>query len=260
MFALSRTRPLHLRLPLARVLFTLALGLVGSASRAAPASVPDTIEQRMKACAICHGKLGEGGQKSEYYPRLAGKPPAYLYNQLIGFRDGRRSAPIMNYLVRGLSDAYLMEIAQYYAALQAPPSPALTSDARGAAADLARGEMLALKGDATRDIPACASCHGTSLGGLLPAIPPLLGLYPDYISAQMGAWKNGQRKSPAPDCMSRIAQKLSGEDISAVAAWLGSRPANALKAPLPAGTLKLPMDCGSAPAATPTAAPTGAAK
>ena len=34
----------------------------------------DTLEQRLLACAACHGKQGEGLRKPEYYPRLAGKP------------------------------------------------------------------------------------------------------------------------------------------------------------------------------------------
>ena len=61
-------------------------------SEAKGATVPDTIAQRVTACAICHGKQGEGIRKNEYYPRLAGKPTEYLYNQLIGFREKRRSS------------------------------------------------------------------------------------------------------------------------------------------------------------------------
>jgi cytochrome c553 len=78
-----------------------------------PSSVPDTMEQRLLACARCHGKNGEGTKKSETYPRLAGKADGYLYNQLLNFRDGRRKYPAMNYLLGYLSDDYLREIAQY---------------------------------------------------------------------------------------------------------------------------------------------------
>ena len=175
-----------------------------------PATVANTLEQRLLACAICHGKQGEGVRKNEYYPRLAGKPSEYLYNQLIGFREKRRASPIMTYMVGWLSDSYLGEIADYYSKLRPPfPPPASRADP----ARIARGEMLALKGDPAREIPACAACHGTNLSGLLPGIPGLVGLYPDYIAAQMGAWKSGIRNAAAPDCMARIASRLSGEDI-----------------------------------------------
>ena len=63
---------------------------------------------RVLACASCHGAEGEG-TSDDYFPRLAGKPAGYLYNQLIAFRDGRRKYPPMNYLLEFLPDAYLKE-------------------------------------------------------------------------------------------------------------------------------------------------------
>jgi cytochrome c553 len=47
--------------------------------------------------------------------------------------------------------------------------------------------------------------------------------------------------------MARIASRLSGDDIAAVAAWLASLPASPDTPPAPARSLKLPMSCGSAP-------------
>ena len=59
---------------------------------------PDTIEARTQACAACHGVQGQG-TANDYFPRLAGKPAGYLYNQLTAFRSGRRRYPPMNYLL-----------------------------------------------------------------------------------------------------------------------------------------------------------------
>jgi cytochrome c553 len=54
---------------------------------------------------------------------LPGKPAGYLHNQLLNFRDGRRRYALMNNLVAPLSDAYLDEIAGYFAELDVPYPP-----------------------------------------------------------------------------------------------------------------------------------------
>jgi cytochrome c553 len=202
--------------------------------------VKDTLEQRLLACAACHGKRGEGLQANEYYPRIAGKPAGYVYNQLVNFRERRRQSPAMNYMVAFLSDAYLREIAEHYAKL--PPAYA-SPQAKPSNEVLARGEALMLRGDPSRKVPACAACHGKALTGMEPAIPGLVGLDAQYIGAQMGAWRSRLRRAQEPDCMANIASLLVPVDIEAIAAWLASQPVNNSQ-PLPAGSLKLPMECG----------------
>jgi cytochrome c553 len=209
----------------------------------AQTKVPDTLEQRLKACAACHGNRGEGAQARDgYYPRLAGKPAAYLYNQLINYRDKRRELAIMNYMVAFLSDNYLLEIANHYAALQ-PPLPA--PRARADAATMALGERLAREGDPARGIPSCASCHGAALTGVEPAIPGLVGLTPPYMSAQLGAWQAGTRHAMKPDCMRAVAVKLTPADVTAVTAWLVAQPLPTQVGPAVAESIgKLPLECG----------------
>jgi cytochrome c553 len=203
-------------------------------------AIKDTLEQRLTACAACHGKSGEGLKAKEYYPRIAGKPAGYLYNQLVNFRDRRRQSPAMNYMVSQLSDEYLHEIAAHYSEL--PPTYPPTGD-KPANDLLSRGEALMLRGDPARKIPACAACHGKALGGMEPAIPGLVGLDAEYIGAQMGAWRTKLRRAREPDCMASIASLLVPGDISAIAAWLASQPVESSRA-LPRGSLKLPMECG----------------
>jgi cytochrome c553 len=219
---------------------TLAAGLACAAAHAAT-PVPDTLEERLATCAACHGKQGEGLRANEFYPRIAGKPAGYLYNQLVNFRDRRRDSPVMNYLVAHLSDDYLREIAEHYAKL--PPSypPAEPPAAREV---LARGEALVMHGDKARRIPACTACHGKSLNGMNPAVPGLVGLDAKYVAAQMGAWRSKQRRAKAPDCMANIASLLAPGDVSAVTAWLASRTPAQNVAPLPAGALEPPVECG----------------
>lgn len=205
--------------------------------------VTNTLAQRVTACTVCHGKEGRATNQG-YFPRIAGKPAGYLYNQLINFREGRRDYPLMTYLVEHLSDAYLLEIAQHFAAQDLPypmPQPPTASpDA------MARGEALVRHGDATAKIPACVQCHGHALTGMQPATPGLLGLSRDYLNGQLGSWRTGHRRATAPDCMAKITSALALEDISALSSWLSTQvvpqPAHAAERP----TASLPLPCGSA--------------
>ena len=217
----------------------------GSVARAQDSErTPDTMAARVLACASCHGDKGQG-TNDDYFPRLAGKPAGYLYNQLVAFRDGRREYPPMNYLLEFLPDPYLKAMADYFASEQPPFPPSAMPVVSGAI--LARGEMLATKGDPTHEIPACANCHGPSFTGTEPAIPGLLGLRTNYISAQLGAWRYGTRTATAPDCMQIVAGHLTEDDVKALAAWLSSRQAPSNPMPALHGSLPMPLSCGSEP-------------
>ncbi len=230
------------------LLLFLATWLLPLAASAAPALMEDSMAQRLAACALCHGKEGRAAPDG-YRPRLAGKPAAYLSNQLKNFRDGRRHFGAMVALVDPLTDDYIDAIAQHYAALDLPYAQPLVTPADKAT--LQRGRQLALLGDPTRGLPACAACHGAALTGVLPSTPGLLGLPKDYLLGQLGAWVNGQRRALVPDCMAQLARKMSGDDISALSTWLAQQPVPAGSKPAPASAIALPMRCGSVPLAQP---------
>ena len=217
-------------------------GAVQSSQAQTDVKTPDNMAAHVQACAACHGAQGEG-TSSDYFPRLAGKPAGYLYNQLLSFREGHRTYPPMNYLTTYMSDDFLHQIASYYASLRVPASAAERATASSAV--LARGQDIVLHGDAARGVPACAACHAASLNGMQPAVPGLLGLHSAYISAQLGAWRAGNRQAAEPDCMHMIATKLSDADVNAVASWLSSQAPAQNAAPAPAGSLKMPLACGS---------------
>ncbi len=229
-----------------RMLVILGLSLVCGVRSgfAAPGSspAPDNIETRVLACTSCHGMRGGGGQ-NDNFPRLAGKPAGYLFNQLTAFRDGRRHYAPMNYLLQYQSDEYLQAIAAYFAG-QDPAYPAGQATTAGGAV-LARGQQLATSGDEKRGIPACASCHNPSFTGVEPGIPALVGLRANYISAQLGEWRYGTRVSKAPDCMQIVAGHLSEDDVTALAAWISHLPPPPKSTPLPEGSLITPLPCGS---------------
>jgi cytochrome c553 len=187
-----------------------------------PVDAPDTMAERVKACIACHGLEDKEGRDA-YYPRIAGKPEGYLFNQLRNFRDGRRHYQPMALLLENLPDQYLREMAAYFASLKQafpPPEPMGSSPA-----EIKLARRLITLGDPARKIPACIECHGKDLMGTAPFIPGLLGLPRVYIIAQFGNWQNGGlMRGQTPDCMSEIAKQLTTDEASAIATWLAAQP------------------------------------
>lgn len=222
-----------------RTLFLSLTLALASPWLAAADNLMTDMRERTQACTACHGPQGKAGPDG-YYPRLAGKPAGYLYNQLRNFQDHRRHYPLMQGLLAPLSDAYLRDIATYFSQLEVPypaPSPSTATPEQ-----LARGKALATAGDPARGLPACTQCHGSALTGVLPQTPGLLGLPRDYLNAQLGGWQTGQRRAPAPDCMAAVAQALRPDEVQAVTAWLAAQP----------------VPPGAKPAAPPSRAPSSA--
>jgi cytochrome c553 len=225
-------------------MFAGLLGCLGQAQaqNGSTVGVADTMAQRMQACVMCHGQEGRA-TNTGYFPRIAGKPAGYLFNQLKHFKEGRRRNPDMNHLMRHLSDDYLREIARYFSELDLPYPAA---QAHGLTPAQQRGaEALVFNGIPERQVPACVSCHGTHMAGRLPATPGLLTLPAHYLVGQLGAWRTDVRKATEPDCMAEIAKRLTPEEVDVVARWLSAQT-------LPAGTRpqaedgpSMPMRCGS---------------
>ncbi|MDR7308700.1 c-type cytochrome [Rhodoferax saidenbachensis] len=239
---IRRFTPPRFSLSVALALLTSLAPLPGQAQDKHP------MAERTQACTACHGDQGKAGPDG-YYPRLAGKPAGYLFNQLMNFAEGRRHYALMNGLIAPLSPEYLHDMADYFASLDVPyPPPAA---ATAPAAVLQRGKSLVLQGDRALGIPACVQCHGTALTGVLPATPGLLGLPRDYLNAQLGGWQTGQRKARAPDCMAEVARKLSSTDVNAVTQWLA---AQAVPVPAKPATAR-PAAAASGPT-LPTCSPT----
>ena len=234
-------------MPLLHVLLCIALSCAGTVFAAPLATVPatqataDSMAPRVLACVACHGREGRATNQG-YFPRIAGKPEGYLYNQLLNLRDGRRNYPPMALLLEHLSDAYLQEMAQHFANTALPYPAPQTHNAP--AALLEQGRTLVMEGDASRKLPACVQCHGALMTGVQPFVPGLLGLPRDYINAQLGAWQTGQRRAQAPDCMAHIAQQLTPTEVGAVSTWLSSQAVPQAGQPAAALPGPLPMPCG----------------
>ena len=173
------------------------------------------------ACARCHGFDGQA-DGSGAFPKLAGQFPQYLAKQLRAYASGTRQNALMEPIAKGLKDAEIDSVAQYYASLH--PS---TLPSRPVAAQLvARGEQLAKLGDLNLRVQACESCHGPNGQGEPPAVPYLAGQYSHYINFQIQMFRQGIRKSQQ---MQDPAHSLREPDIAAVAAYFERASRNGAK-------------------------------
>lgn len=175
-------------------------------------------KQGATACQTCHGADG-GGTATAGFPRLAGLDAGYIERQLLNFRSGKRSNPVMQPIAEALSKKEVPLMAAYYAAL---PIPAFTPEG-GDAALLRKGEIIATVGDWDHEIPACFQCHGPSGKGMAPSFPAISGQSALYISNQIEAWKSGSRANDPVGLMKSVADKLSADQVAAVSAFLANQ-------------------------------------
>jgi len=233
-----------LRLAIGALVFV-ALGEDCNAANPPPRG---SLQERIAGCTKCHGAQGEGGGTNwPYQPRLAGLPPEYFLAQIQAYQSGRRQYRAMQYMVENLSQAYVTDIAEYFAHQQgAPYNTAAVSHAPEL---LRRGKVLALKGDASLGVEPCTKCHGSALEGDGRQAPFLAGQNYAYTAWQMEAWKIGRRSTAPESRMADIARRLSSDDIRAVSAYLASVRPGELSQTRTASEV-----AGISPASEPTAA------
>jgi cytochrome c553 len=164
------------------------------------------------ACFTCHGL--DGGGDGAGVPRVAGLNSGYLAHQLEAFADGRRHNESMRWIARQLTPMERLRVAEYYARLQVS----------GGASQSAAVPAIYSAGDPARNVPACASCHGSDANGIGSGIPPLAGQPAGYVAQQLEDWSRGRRRSDPDGVMLEIARALSPKEIAAVAAYVSALP------------------------------------
>lgn len=85
---------------------------------------------------------------------------------------------------------------------------------------LATGEALVRTGGGGKTTP-CGMCHGQSFKGL-GDWPAIVGRPPTYIVRQLNDMKSGARSGNAMALMKGVVEKLTMDDMIAMAAYLGS--------------------------------------
>ncbi|MEO8521795.1 MAG: c-type cytochrome, partial [Acidobacteriota bacterium] len=82
---------------------------------------------------------------------------------------------------------------------------------------LKKGAAL-VAGGGNKTLP-CGICHGPDLKGLGP-VPGIAGRSPSYIVRQLFDIQQGTRKGPWSPLMKQVVDKMSGDDMIAVAAYV----------------------------------------
>lgn len=133
--------------------------------------------QRQALCAACHG--ADGNSQIKGIPSLAAQPKLFLENSLILMREGMREVPAMKGMLDGVTDAEVIELANFYSALTLVTPPADTQ------ADLFnKGEQLASG-------MRCGICHLPNYMGR-EQMPRLAGQREDYLLHSLLQFKNNQ--------------------------------------------------------------------
>ena len=161
-------------------------------------------------CAKCHGDTGVSDDPDDV--NIAGLRDSYIYKQLKDYQDKNRADKDMYKSTRDLDDQQLADLAVWFAS-QAPASVAADRNTDPAVL------KLVFKGDPTRLLKACASCHGRDGRGGQFDHPALAGQYPDYLVYTLTEFQEDDRTNDIYSRMRHIAQALTEEEIEALAGY-----------------------------------------
>jgi cytochrome c553 len=126
--------------------------------------------------------------------------------------DNSETEPIGNRIIEMPSNNELVELRDYHAegsfVAYVPPG------------SVKKGETLANTGS---KVTRCSVCHGSDLQGMGP-VPGIAGRSPSYIARQLHDMQSGTRKGPWVILMQPVVDKMTGDDILNVTAYVSSLP------------------------------------
>ncbi|MEO1595690.1 MAG: c-type cytochrome [Pseudomonadota bacterium] len=201
---------------LATVTAALALVSVPSAASNLADGDAEAGAAKVTTCAACHG--GNGVSVNPQWPSLAGQHSRYSLQQLMWFKSGERKNILMNSQAMALSEQDMRDLAAYFES-QAPAVREVANPDT-----LARGERLYRGGDEERGLPACIACHGPAGAGN-PGVPypSVGGQHATYLASSLREYATGgenRSNTEEQKQMTTIAQKLTPEDIEALASYM----------------------------------------
>lgn len=211
--------------PAARSILATAFLLLGlSAGSVAAEPKADAAAGATKAavCTACHGL--NGNSVNPEWPVIAGQNAIYTHDQVVRIKSGARVAPLMQPMVKDLTEQDIADIAAFYAAQTPTGNEADPSYWKA-------GQKLYRNGDAARGIPACSSCHGpVGRGNPAAGYPALQAQHAVYTIKQLDGYVAGTRYTkdeagkvqagPNAAIMQTVAARLTAEDRRNLASYI----------------------------------------
>lgn len=190
----------------------IVLALSGLMTFTADAGDIEAGKAKSAVCAACHG--ADGNSTNVAWPSLAGQHASYIYKQLKDFKEGRRVNASMTGMVALLNDQDMKNLAAYYES-QKPKPVAFDAEL------IEVGENIYRGGITETSVAACMGCHAPEGTGNGPAgWPSLKSQHPDYIVAQLQAFKQGTRANDAGKMMRNVSARMSDMEMKSVAAYI----------------------------------------
>jgi cytochrome c553 len=126
--------------------------------------------------------------------------------------ENNETEPIGNRIMEMPANNELVELRDYHAegsfVAHVPPG------------SVKKGEAIANSGS---KVTRCGVCHGADLQGMGP-VPGIAGRSPSYIARQLHDMQAGTRKGPWVILMQPVLEKMTGDDILNVTAYVSSLP------------------------------------
>ncbi|WP_024850547.1 c-type cytochrome [Hydrogenovibrio kuenenii] len=165
-------------------------------------------------CITCHGEQGIAPARNA--PNLAGNTVDYTYKALLDYQSGLRNegngkSSVMHAATTPMSKQDMADLAVYYAA-QKLPAPS------GTYVPPANIKKLVTKGDVSRMITPCASCHGVHAEGR-GITPALAGQVHSYFIRTMQAYKHNKRSNDINAGMAQFTHDLTDAEIQGLAEY-----------------------------------------
>ena len=155
-------------------------------------------------CNGCHGP--DGVSQGASIPSIAGMNAEYMATAMVQFKEGRRSATIMNRITKGYKDYELSKIARYFAKKKWKPAPA------------AQQQDLVTLGRQLHE-QNCAECHEDSGRYQDKDVPRIAGQQHDYLLTQLLLYHEGKEELPQPSEMAEKLENVAKDDLPALSAF-----------------------------------------
>lgn len=170
-------------------------------------------------CSSCHG--GQGLAPTDQWPDVSGQPALVTIKALLDYRDGRRKATpaagMMAAAAAKLTDQEIVDLAALYEDL---PGRGADKPSAGTPAPL-----LVTKGDPSRYITPCASCHGMDAkGNPNNLVPVIQGQQAKVLAEMLKDYRSQKRTSDMYGEMRVFAKSLTDQEIDELAKWYATEP------------------------------------